>query len=621
MGSCGGRRPAPAYIQTCRENAMASKLSLTEIHDTIRELTQIESELERNINTTMWISDTHGAGERFTTILKGRFGLIWRTAQEALSKNFSNEKLDYLDKVIQRERYLTRSDDDEYSLERQDVISALVKIIRYKVEDITDFDLIRSDINMDLKTVIENLILGFHVPNLVYEDEFIADKVITALAKIVKQVILGQLVVLGDVFDRGDEPDKILRILMSPSIRPYMQFVWGNHDILWMGAAAGNRSLIAEALRISVRYDNLAFLERLGINLDKLKAFAKKLYPGAITGLFKAKMEISRKMEKTLAMIQFKLEEKTIKQFPELQMESRLNLEKFAEMLKKKETEGLTDTDFPTLDLDNPLELTQEEEDVINDLVRQFTSSPKIRDLMKYLFEDGKLYHINNYILNIHALIPSTEDGKFDKLFGKKGRELLKHIETMVKNVGRRYLEGTEQDPFELAVMFYLWCGPKSPFFGKHAMKTFERYFFKDKVTHKEKTLHWGENLKKKEFMDLIMEEFGAERIVYGHTPVDILKGEKIASPDGRSINIDGGFSEAYLGRGHSLIHTPYSLYAIILPSLDEIKEAKYASLKFEEIARFERPIKVRDVYKGTELQKRRDELQKKLREYIKKSK
>ncbi|MBN1497692.1 MAG: fructose-bisphosphatase class III [Spirochaetes bacterium] len=598
---------------------MASRPGLTEIHDTIRELTEIESELERNINTTMWISDTHGAGERFTTILKGRFGLIWRTAQEALTKYFPAEKLDYLDRVIQLERYIPST--EGVSMERQDVISALVKIIRYKVEDIIDFDAIRSSINSDLKTAIENLILNFHVPDIVYENELIADKMVTALAKIVKQVILGQLVVLGDVFDRGDEPDKILRILMSPAIRPYVQFVWGNHDILWMGAAAGNKSLIAEALRISVRYDNLAFLERLGINLDRLKAFAEKLYPGEITGLFKAKLEISKKMEKTLAMIQFKLEEATIKRFPELQMESRLNLEKFADTLKKGETEGLTDTHFPTLNLERPLELTAEEAEVIDDLARQFTTSPKIKDLMRYLFEHGKLYHVNNYLLNIHALIPSTEEGKFDKLFGKKGKELLDHIEKMVKNVGNHYLEGSEQDPFELAVMFYLWCGPKSPFFGKHAMKTFERYFFKDKVTHKEKTLHWGENLKKKEFMDLIMQEFGAERIVYGHTPVDVMKGEKIASPDGRSINIDGGFSEAYLGRGHSLIHTPYSLYAIILPSLDEIREAKYASLKFEEIAKFDKPMKVKDVFKGTRLQARRDELLKKLRNYEKKAK
>ena len=147
-----------------------AKPRLTEIHDTIKELTEIETELDRSVNTTMWISDPHGAGERFTTILKGRFGLIWRTAQEALSKHFSIEKLDYLDHAIQAERYLT---DEPFTMERQDVIWALVKIIRYKVEDIVDFDHIRSSINQDLKAVIENLILGFHVPDLVYENELI----------------------------------------------------------------------------------------------------------------------------------------------------------------------------------------------------------------------------------------------------------------------------------------------------------------------------------------------------------------------------------------------------------------------------------------------------------------
>jgi len=589
---------------------MTPKLSLTELHDAIRELTEIESELGRNIETTMWISDPHGAGERFVSILKGRFGLIWRTLQEALPKTFSVEKLDYLDRIIQKEKYFVS---ENFFMERQDVISSLTKIIRYRVDDVVDFDHIRGHINSDLRVVLENLILNYPVPNIVYENILITDNVITALAKIVKLVILGQLIVLGDVFDRGDEPDKILRILSQKEIKPYVKFVWGNHDILWMGAAAGNKSLIAEALRISVRYDNLAFIERLGIDLSRIKELAEKLYPGEITGKFKAKQEISRKMEKTLAMIQFKLEEKTIKQYPQLQMEPRLNLEKLADMLKKGETDGLTDSHFPTIDLDDPLKLTKEEEKIINDLAKQFTSSPQIKRLMKYLFEEGKLYHINNYILNIHALIPSTADGQFDEIYGKKGKELFDHLEQMIKDVGRIYLEGNGQEPFNLAVMFYLWCGPKSPFFGKHAMKTFERYFYKDKDTHKEKLLYWGENIKKKEFMDLIMKDFGTERIVYGHTPVDVTKGEKIASTDGRAINIDGGFSEAYLARGHALIHTPYSIYAIILPTPDEIIEAKNkmepAKLMFEKIATFEKPKKIKDTFRGNQLIKRRDEL------------
>ncbi|MCX7679027.1 MAG: fructose-1,6-bisphosphatase, partial [Spirochaetes bacterium] len=496
---------------------MSEEKTISNLHDIIRQITEIETELESHIDTTMWISDPHGAGDRFVSILKGRFGLVWKICLEALPKTFSAEKIDYLGRIIRRERYFATP---EFTMERQDVISALVRIIQYRVENVKKFDEIRKNINKDLKTVLENLILKFPVPNIVYENEIIADRIISALCKIVKQVILGHLLVLGDVFDRGDEPDKILRILSSKEIKPYVTFVWGNHDILWMGAAAGNRSLIAEALRISVRYDNLKFLDRLGIDISKLKAFAEKLYPHGVSGSFKAKHDISRKMEKTLAMIQFKLEEKTIKENPELEMEHRLNLEKLATMLKEKNTEGLTDTDFPTLDLNDPLRLTDEEREVIDDLAQQFTTSHKIKKLMKFLFEDGRMYHINNYILNIHALIPSKENGEFDSFLGKKGKELFDFLEEKIKAIGQKYLKDETQDEKDLALMFYLWCGAKSPFFGKDAMKTFERYFYKDKATHKEKLLWWGENIRKSEFMERIFQEFGARRIVYGHTPV-----------------------------------------------------------------------------------------------------
>ncbi len=597
---------------------MTETRNIASLHNIIRQITEIETELESHIDTTMWISDPHGAGERFVSILKGRFGLVWKICLEALPKNFSADKIDFLGRIIRRERYFTTP---EFSIERQDVISALVKIIQYRVENAKKFDEVRRSINNDLRVVLENLILKFPVPNIVYENEIIADRVINALCKIVKQVILGHLLVLGDVFDRGDEPDKILRILASRDIKPYVTFVWGNHDILWMGAAAGNRSLIAEALRISVRYDNLKFLDRLGIDIGGLKELAEKLYPEGVPGSFKAKMDISRKMEKTLAMIQFKLEEKTIREFPDLGMESRLNLEKLATLLKEKKTEGLTDTHFPTLDLDDPLRLTKDEERVIDDLARQFTTSQRIKSLMRFLFEDGCLYHINNYILNLHALIPSTADGEFDSFMGKKGKALLDHLEARVKGVGRNYLFGKEQDPRDLALMFYLWCGAKSPFFGKDAMKTFERYFYRDKATHKEKLLYWGENIKKEKFMDMLMEEFAAERIVYGHTPVDISKGEKLASPDGRAINIDGGFSHAYLERGHSLIQTPASLYAIILPTPDEIREAREKRetppMIFDVIDSFDPPLKIKNTHRGKELMRLRDELNELLNDYL----
>jgi len=598
---------------------MTEELNITSFHEILRELSEIESRLEMNIDTTLWISDPHGEGERFVSILKGRFGLIWRTAYEALPKTFSNEKLEHIDRIIKNEKYIEA---DEVRMERQDVISALIHIARYKVQGIQDFDIIRDSISRDIKPLMENLLLNFSVPNIVYENDIIADRIISALAKIVKQVILGQLIVLGDVFDRGDEPDKILRILSQKDLKPFVQFVWGNHDILWMGAAAGNRSLIAEALRISVRYDNLAFLNRLGIDISRLREYALSLYPDEVKGNFKAKMDISRKMEKTLAVIQFKLEERTIKKYPQLGMDSRLNLEKLAAILKSGDTSPLTDDDFPTIDTDNPLDLTAEEEKIINDLTAQFLKSRQIRRLMEYLFKEGKLYHVNNYIMNIHALVPSTEDGNFEELYGKKGKELLDHIEATVKDIGENYLAGKEQEPFQQAMMFYLWCGPKSPLFGKDAMKTFERYFYKDKETHKEKTLYWGTNIENPEFMNRLTEEFNVERIVFGHTPVDVSKGQKIATSDKRAINIDGGFAGAYLNRGHSLIQTPYSLYVIILPTPEEIIELRKRKepnrLKFEMIETFDEPKKIKDTATTERLLERRDELLVELEKYKK---
>ena len=592
--------------------------TIASLHDIIRELTQIESELDNFIDTTLWISDPHGAGDRFVSILKGRFGLVWRTCYEALPKTFSMEKIDYIGRVIRKERYFKS---DTYHMDRQDIISALVKIIDYKVQNINDFDQIRTSINRDLKKTLENIILHYPVPNIVYENELIADRIIMALCKIVKQVILGHLIVLGDVFDRGDEPDKIIRILNKSDIRRYVTFVWGNHDILWMGASVGNRSMIAEALRISTRYDNLEFLNRLKIDISGLEELGKKLYPDGVTGNFKAKTENTRRMEKTLAIIQFKLEEEIIRANPEYEMKSRLWLNRLGEMLKNGETDGLTDTHFPTIDPDNPAELTSEERQVIDDLAHQFTSSDKVKYLMEFLFEYGKMYHIHNYILNIHALIPSTEDGDFQEYHGKKGKALLDYVQQTVKNVGKNYLNSVAQDPKEISLMFYLWCGPRSPFFGKNAMKTFERYFLKDKATHKETLLYWAQNIKSDKFMDKIMKEFGAERIVYGHTPVNVLKGERIASADGRAINIDGGFSEAYLNRGHSLIQTPYSLYAIILPTPDEIREARIkkepVNFMTEIIDNFETPLRIRNTYNGTILKKRRNELRSMLNEYI----
>ncbi|KAK3604244.1 hypothetical protein CHS0354_002052 [Potamilus streckersoni] len=217
-------------------------------------------------------------------------------------------------------------------------------------------------------------------------------------------------------------------------------------------------------------------------------------------------------MEKALAIIQFKLEEKTIREFPEFEMSGRLWLEKFAQMLKSGNTEGITDTHLPTLDLDNPLELTAEEERVMDELHRQFIRNSKLKYYIGFFFRKGKMYHVSNNILNIHALIPSTPDGGFETVFGKKGVELFNWLDSHIRKTGHKYLADESVPEADLAIFFYLWCGPKSPLFGKNAMKTFERYFFSDKTTHKETTLYWEKNLLNPDFRKLIQHEFRTGR-------------------------------------------------------------------------------------------------------------
>jgi fructose-1,6-bisphosphatase-3 len=400
-----------------------------------------------------------------------------------------------------------------------------------------------------------------------------------------------------------------------------VDYVFGNHDILWMGAAAGNRSLIAEALRITCRYDHFEFLHRLRFDFAPLAEFAERTYPvEQVTGNFKARTDKGRSMEKALSIIQFKLEEQTIRDFPKYEMESRLWLDRLAKLLKENNTSGLNDTHFPTIDLDNPGKLTEEELTIIDDLEHQFTANNRLKRLLHFFFTVGKTFHIQNNFLNIHALIPSTADGEFEEFLGRKGKLLLSFIQDTIQRVGERYLKGEKQDPEDQALFFYLWCGPKSPFFGKHAMKTFERYFLIDKATHTERSLYWKDNMQRAEFKRLLQKEFGVQRVIYGHTPVNYKKGASMASEDGVAINIDGGFAAAYYNRGHSLVHTPHQLYGIILPTPDEIMDAarklESAPLDIELIDEFRQPMKIKDTIAGKKIKKERDKIMRQLREY-----
>ncbi len=594
-------------------NNRVTRVRVSEIDKLSNQLLDLDLQLNSNIPTTLWISDLHGEGDRFKSILRGRFGMLYQTCKEALPNTFSSEKIQYLTKIIRKQQYFP---DGGIQMDMQDVILCLVEILKYKLTNIRSQE--REIFRPEFRDVINRLLSGLPVPDPIFEERIIADRLISHLSHAIRQVLLDRIQVLGDVFDRGPQPDKILRILSSHFYRNGVDYVYGNHDILWMGAASGNRSLIAEALRITCRYDHFEFLDRLRIDTSNLADFAERTYPvDKATGNFKAKTNKGRSMEKALAIIQFKLEEQTIRHFPQYEMGSRLWLDRLAEILQSGQTEGLNDTHFPTLDFKDPGKLATDEALIMEDIAHQFTTNRHLKRLLHFLFTKGQTYHIQNNFLNIHALIPSTVEGEFEEFLARKGKNLLNFIQETIDRVGDNYLNGKTQKVEDQALFFYLWCGPKSPFFGKHAMKTFERYFLTDKATHVERSLFWKDNMQTTAFKQKLQQEFGVQRVIFGHTPVNYKKGIHMASEDGVAINVDGGFAAAYYNRGHSLVHTPHQLYGIILPTPDEIKEAEKrlesAPLDIELIDEFRRPMKIKDTIAGKKLILERDAIMKRL--------
>lgn len=572
-----------------------------------KEILDIEHKLNSCIPSTLWISDLHGEGDKFVRIIRGRFGMLYQTCKEALPHFFSKEKIAYIAYIIKKNGFEIHP---KIKMDVQDVIQCLVDILKYKLENVRTNLFQKNNIFTE---AIQMLVTNQKIPNLWYEEKWFSHKLISYLSKSILKVFLNHLVVLGDIFDRGAYPDKIVRILQNKTVKKNMSLVLGNHDVLWLGACAGNQSLIAEAIRITCRYDHLSFLDRLGIDYSKLIKFAEKTYPAKnIKGNYKAKTATTKSMEKALSIIQFKLEETTIKNHPEYEMNKRLLLNNLAKKLQLKDTEDLLDTHFPTLDFTNPQKLSLEEQEIINDLKQQFLSNSKVRNCISIFFEMGKTYHIYNKILSIHALIPSDKDGKFESFLGYKGKALLDYIQQIIARVGKNYLYKKPSQESDLSLLFYLWCGHKSPLFGKDSMKTFERYFFKDKKTHQEKVLFWNSNLEKSSFKQKLKNEFCINQIVYGHIPVDYGKGQKIASKDGFAINIDGGFANAYLNRGHALVQTAKQLYGIILHSEKEQVMDSFPE-QIELIEEYSYPQKIKDTHTGNLLQKKMKQLKGKI--------
>lgn len=581
-----------------QENDLRYLRSLAKQYPTVAqaatEIVNLQAILSLPKGTEHFITDIHGEYEQFQHILKNGSGAIKRKIEEefgsaiTVAEKKSLATLIYypeqkMEQVLKAEENI----DDWYKVTMYRLIrvckSASSKYTRSKV---------RKAIPADFSYVIEELLTGR--PDVsdqeAYYNEIInsvirtgqAKKLIIAICTLIRTLIVDHLHVVGDIFDRGPYPHLVMDTLMQ---HRSVDVQWGNHDLSWMGAASGCRSLICNVIRISAKYGNLSMLEDgYGINLVPLARLAMSCYDKDPCTQFKLDYredeydirdaQLDEKMHKAVTIMQFKLEGQVIKEHPEFEMEDRLLLDKIdiergVVKVGKKEYK-LCDTNFPTIDWSDPYKLSPEEEEVMERLKMAFMNCEKLQKHVRFLFTKGSLYNVYNGNLLYHGCVPINEDGSFRKVnvYGKEyaGKELY----DVLDNYARKgyYSIDPEEKRRGQHIMWFLWGCKNSPVYGKERMTTFERYFIEDKSLQEEPKDTYYSMLGKEEFAVGILKEFGLEgpesHIINGHIPVQAKKGESPIKCNGKLLIIDGGFSKVYQAKtgiaGYTLIFNSFGL-------------------------------------------------------------
>ena len=403
-----------------------------------------------------------------------------------------------------------------------------------------------------------------------------ADEFIIALSALIKRLAVDHLHIVGDVFDRGGSADKILDLLYDYHS---LDIEWGNHDILWMGAACGNDACICNVIRNNLKYNNVEILENAyGISLRQLMLFGMKIY-GIEDGIEAARAAIT--------VMLFKLEGQLILAHPEYEMGNRLMLDRLDEL----QDVGVDRKRFPTVDDERPYALSDEETVIMRKLHRQFVTGQRLHKHVRFLYDKGGMYNVYNGNLLYHGCVPLKEDGtlKSVRLYGRsyKGKSLYEVLESYVRK-GFYALNKKEKERGK-DMMWYIWLSENSPLFGKDKMATFERYFLAEKETHKEKKNPYYNLLENEKVINMILKEFGlteeSAHIINGHVPVKVITGESPIKCNGKVLVIDGGFSRAYQKQtgiaGYTLI---YNSYGLILAAHEPFESTEAAIEKESDI-------------------------------------
>lgn len=557
------------------------------------EIINLQAILNLPKGTEHFMTDVHGEYEQFNHVLKNGSGSVRRKIDEEFGNTLSSKDKKSLATLIYYPKEKL-----EIVMQEEENIEDWYKITLYRLVQITKHvsskytrSKVRKALPKDFAYIIEELITEkAEVQDKEgYYNEIVhtiirigrAPDFIVALSKLIQRLVIDHLHIVGDIYDRGPGPHIILHTL-----RHYhsVDVQWGNHDIVWMGAAAGSLACIANVVRMSARYGNLDTLEEgYGINLIPLATFALEQYKNTSeafaikynTDYNTKDLGMDMKMHKAMAVIQFKLEGQIIKRRPEFMMEDRLlldkiNFEKGTVMVEDREYK-MRDMDFPTIDPANPYELTPEETEVMERLRQAFTRCDKLQKDVRFLFSKGGLYKVYNSNLLYHGCVPLDEEGNFLKVnvFGKEysGKALYDILDTYARRGYYASRESGDKAKGE-DILWYIWTGPNSPVFGKDKMTTFERYFIEDKETHVETKNAYYRLYDNEEIVDKILREFGLDatksHIVNGHVPVERKKGESPIKCNGKLLVIDGGFSKAYQHKtgiaGYTLVANSYGM-------------------------------------------------------------
>ena len=598
--------------------------------------------------TEYFFSDMHGEYEAFLHMLKSASGMIKIKIDRTLGKTVSGVEREalanliyYPDKEQKRLMKLGLLDDEWRRLTIYRLILVLeavsAKYTRSRVRKSIPRDMVY--ILDELLNVTDDVIKEYYYEEIISTvlDTGIADHFITEICKVIRSMAIDSLHIIGDIYDRGPRAD----IIMNELIKMHdVDVQWGNHDISWMGAASGNWALIANVIRVSMRYNNFDILEDgYGLNLRALAVFAAQVYKDDDCALFMphtlddnvydpVDTGLAAKMHKAMTVIQLKLESQLIRRHPEWDMDDRdvfshMDLDKGTVNIGGKDYE-LLDKNFPTVDKSSPLTLTEGENELMTVLANSFMHSEKLGEHMRFLFANGSMYKTINGNLLFHGCIPLDENGELQSvnISGQdySGKALLDKLDEIVNKA--YFLHSGEEKDYAADFMWYLWCGARSPLYGKDKMAFFERYFIDEPALHKENYnayYHFSEQV---DVCRYILEMFGLDpdkgHIINGHVPVKIKNGESPVKAGGKLFVIDGGISKAYQKAtgiaGYTLICDSHSLnlaeHKPFIPGESEHTPSIHT------VERFERRANISDTDKGAEFLTRINDLRELLDAY-----